>query len=355
MKLRNKINLSLLMILLLTTATMLISGIVVINAIVHDLNKSLMAKELVTVRKSIVADYNILKKHGLLNVEGYVAGAKLEIFNRFRDYGVGEKNKLIIIDSAGHIVHGSDICIHSPLADAEIETILNKEDTASHQTNSVSMNIGSKNHFSIYQRIAPWDWLLVILVHDDELFLMRDRYIYAVAFSAFLVGALAMIFGSSLTAGMSRRINLTLEAMTRVADGDLGFRLPKSRIKDETSTLQIGINKMTAALEKQTKQKEQATQLLRQEHYYLGKAQELGQIGTWELDLVQNKLTWTDENYRIFGITIGTELNYKIFIDMIHPEDKSYVDQEWKAALTGGVYDIEHRIIINDEIKWVSG
>ena len=41
------------------------------------------------------------------------------------------------------------------------------------------------------------------------------------------------------------------------------------------------------------------------QQYYLNKAQELGKIGTWELDVPKNKLVWTDESYRIFGIPIG--------------------------------------------------
>jgi PAS domain S-box-containing protein len=97
--------------------------------------------------------------------------------------------------------------------------------------------------------------------------------------------------------------------------------------------------------------KDEAT--IAKQKYFLEKAQELGQIGTWELDLINNKLYWTDENCRIFGVPPGTIATYDIFIDKIHPDDREYVNTEWMAGVAGKPYDIEHRLLIDDEITWV--
>ena len=86
---------------------------------------------------------------------------------------------------------------------------------------------------------------------------------------------------------------------------------------------------------------------------FLQKAQEIGQIGTWELDIKKNKLLWTDENYRIFGLPIGTKLTYETFLDCVHPDDREYVDKEWKAAFDKKPYDIEHRLLVDGKVKWV--
>jgi len=90
-----------------------------------------------------------------------------------------------------------------------------------------------------------------------------------------------------------------------------------------------------------------------QQKQFLQKAQEIGKIGTWELDIQKNELLWTEENYKIFGIPIGTELTYEIFLNCVHPDDREYVDMEWKAAFTGKPYDIAHRLIVDGETKWV--
>jgi len=87
---------------------------------------------------------------------------------------------------------------------------------------------------------------------------------------------------------------------------------------------------------------------------FLQKAQEIGRIGTWELDIQKNELVWTDENYRIFGLPIGTKLTYETFLSCVHPDDREYVDANWKAAfINRAPYDIEHRLLVDGKVKWV--
>ena len=94
-------------------------------------------------------------------------------------------------------------------------------------------------------------------------------------------------------------------------------------------------------------------EVLRQSQLDLRRAQEVGQIGSWRLDVRRNELAWSDENYRLFGISKGTALSYETFLAAIYPEDRSYVDEKWNLALKGAPYDIEHRIVVGHEIKWV--
>jgi PAS domain S-box-containing protein len=83
------------------------------------------------------------------------------------------------------------------------------------------------------------------------------------------------------------------------------------------------------------------------------RAQAVGNIGSWRLDVCKNELKWSDENHRIFGIPKGIPLTYETFLSTVHPDDREYVEGEWKAGLEGKPYDIEHRIIVDDKIKWV--
>lgn len=100
-------------------------------------------------------------------------------------------------------------------------------------------------------------------------------------------------------------------------------------------------------------EKKQIENNLKTNLHYLTKSQEMGKIGTWELDLQNNILNWTDENYKIFGIPLETKTTYEYFLNHIHPDDRDYVNENWKAALNNEPYDIEHRIIVNDEVKWI--
>ena len=96
-----------------------------------------------------------------------------------------------------------------------------------------------------------------------------------------------------------------------------------------------------------------AEEKLLKNQYYLTKAQELGRMGSWELDVKKDVLTWTDENYEIFGVPLGTEMNSERFMDCVHPDDRDYVQRKWEAALNNEIYDVEHRLLVNDEVKWV--
>jgi hypothetical protein len=100
-------------------------------------------------------------------------------------------------------------------------------------------------------------------------------------------------------------------------------------------------------------ERKEAENALKTQRYYLAKAQEIGSIGTWDMNIVKNELIWTDECYRIFGVDIGMPLTYESFANCIHLDDRDYVDKEFSAALNGKPYDIEHRIVVDGEIRWV--
>jgi len=97
----------------------------------------------------------------------------------------------------------------------------------------------------------------------------------------------------------------------------------------------------------------QAVQALLESEQDLNRAQAVAHTGSWRLDVQRNQLLWSDETYRIFGIPKGMPMTYETFLSSVHPEDREYVDRKWMAALHDEPYDIEHRIIVDDEVKWV--
>src|SRR5262249_27920487 len=79
----------------------------------------------------------------------------------------------------------------------------------------------------------------------------------------------------------------------------------------------------------------------------LEEAQRLAHVGYWERDPETDRLTWSDETYRIFGLQPQAQsLNLTQLPALIHPEDKQIMVQAVAEALRGGRrYDVESGVV----------
>ncbi|MGZ8174938.1 MULTISPECIES: PAS domain S-box protein [Methylobacter] len=95
---------------------------------------------------------------------------------------------------------------------------------------------------------------------------------------------------------------------------------------------------------------------LRESRESLTEAQRIAHVGSWELDLVDNVLAWSDEIFRIFEIDreqFGA--SYEAFLNAVHPDDRAAVDRAYTESLTNREpYEIEHRLLMADgRVKYV--
>ncbi len=79
----------------------------------------------------------------------------------------------------------------------------------------------------------------------------------------------------------------------------------------------------------------------------LKQAQEISNIGSWEIDFLQLKSTWSDEMYRILGLEVGEiEPNLSNFLQSIHPEDAERVTKAYNQQhYSDKPYKSTHRIV----------
>jgi len=92
---------------------------------------------------------------------------------------------------------------------------------------------------------------------------------------------------------------------------------------------------------------------LRRSRSDLDRAQKIAELGSWYLDIANDVLTWSDESYRLFHVPGGTRLSTEDFFRRIQEEDRQRVLDGWSAALEGAVFDVEHRILVDGELRWV--
>ncbi len=150
------------------------------------------------------------------------------------------------------------------------------------------------------------------------------------------------------------------KALREKTDLDYEFRivLPDGTVKHIHTTVHVVLDGSGDAVEfigtnVDVTESKRAGEALRESEANLNRAQEIAHIGSWQLDIARNRLTWSDEVFRIFGVPIGTALTYEAFLDRVHPADRESVHNAWSAALHGAPYDIEHRIVVGGDVKWV--
>jgi PAS domain S-box-containing protein len=100
-----------------------------------------------------------------------------------------------------------------------------------------------------------------------------------------------------------------------------------------------------------------AEETLRASEARLKETQRVARLGSWELDLLTNRLTWSEEVYRLFELdTAEFGASYEAFLDAIHPDDRVMVDLAYATSVRNKVpYDITHRLRMADgRIKFVS-
>jgi PAS domain S-box-containing protein len=79
--------------------------------------------------------------------------------------------------------------------------------------------------------------------------------------------------------------------------------------------------------------KKKAEEDLRQSEFRLNKAQTLGHISNWEIDFVQNIHTWSDEFYRIYGLTKGeVQPSPELFLSLMHPDNAAFAQRNVQEA-----------------------
>ena len=95
---------------------------------------------------------------------------------------------------------------------------------------------------------------------------------------------------------------------------------------------------------------------LRESEARLRDAQAMAHLGNWELDLVNDRLLWSDEIFRIFEIDQAQfSASYEAFLNAVHPDDRALVNETYQRSVENRTsYAIVHRLLMPDgRIKYV--
>ena len=89
---------------------------------------------------------------------------------------------------------------------------------------------------------------------------------------------------------------------------------------------------------------------LRDQRTLLAEAQKLAGLGCWEWDPESGRMTWSDELYRIYGVSPETfQPSFEAYLERVHPQDRGQVGVTVARALIEGAgFSLEERIVRPD-------
>jgi PAS domain S-box-containing protein len=104
-------------------------------------------------------------------------------------------------------------------------------------------------------------------------------------------------------------------------------------------------------LKKTTEQLIDANRMLSHTRDSLSEAQKLTRLGSWQWNLRENKIHWSEGMYKIFDVSPETfEPTYERFFSLLHPDDRDLLKKAVDGTLhTGEDYDIHYRVMLPDK------
>ncbi len=215
----------------------------------------------------------------------------------------------------------------------------------------VAMVLLRRNRAHLDRRVLRWIGLSIAATMASEVmftlykadlygsFNMLGHYLKIVSFY--------MIYKALIETGLRDPYNvLFMDLKLRTQERRQAHDELEQRVRKRTADL----TRTVGELEDQVRDRIRAEKELRQSQARLAEAQRIAHMGNWEWDNVEDKLWWSDEVFRIFGLSPQQfEATYEAFLECIHPDDREAVDQAVGEALhERGSYAIDHRIIRPD-------
>jgi len=96
-------------------------------------------------------------------------------------------------------------------------------------------------------------------------------------------------------------------------------------------------------------------EVLRKRERQLAESQKIAHIGSWEWNIRQDRIFWSDELYRMFGVDREDfEATFAAFLHFVHPDDREKLECAVNASLAEGApYHVDVRIRRSDGREWI--
>ena len=87
----------------------------------------------------------------------------------------------------------------------------------------------------------------------------------------------------------------------------------------------------------------------------LNEAQSVARLGSWEWDIAANRVTWSDELFRIYGLEPQSlDVDFEAYMERVHPDDREFVRRTVERSYAERLpFVFDHRIELPDgTLRW---
>jgi PAS domain S-box-containing protein len=102
-------------------------------------------------------------------------------------------------------------------------------------------------------------------------------------------------------------------------------------------------------------ERKRALEGLDRERANLEEAQELAHIGSWEWTVADDRIRWSNELFRIYGLDPVAGVRIDSYLEHVHPDDRELLRETVARALGNSKpFSFEHRVVRGDgTLRWV--
>lgn len=122
-------------------------------------------------------------------------------------------------------------------------------------------------------------------------------------------------------------------------------------------TMTLDGETMVMVIGKDVTERHHVMEALKESAEELANAQAIGQFGSWRVQYLEDGAAWSvsDGLRKIYGYSPDEPITFQTGLNAMHPADREAAEMAWRASSEGcGPCEWEHRILVGDEVKWLS-
>jgi PAS domain S-box-containing protein len=246
MKIMTRLNLLSIVIVCVMTVSILGVGTLIIDGILYKFEEHVLRLELSN------ASQKVLQRLSRSGVRAAADMAAAQLGALRQQDGLMSAKLFIIEAPDNRVIYHPDLQQGDKAAFSWIDQMFGKEQGA--------IEYGDQNvaSYAVFTTATSPNWLFGLSIDKEELLAQRVIFLRSIGFVTFVTLCLGALVSSLFGLFLVKRINVALDCVKHIEQGNLSARIPDITTSDEMGNLQRGINAMGVCIEQRTAQQQES-------------------------------------------------------------------------------------------------